>query len=376
MEFVKVKRWGDIAVSRLGYGCMRFPTADGKIEREPSKAMLEAAIKGGVNYFDTAYVYHNQESESFVGEVLANYPRDSFYIATKLPVWLLNQQNNINMLFEEQLKRLQTDYIDFYLIHAINASRWNYTKENKVIEQLLEEKEKGRIKFLGFSYHGDFETFKEVIDAFDWDFAQIQINYADYDMIGAKAYFDILAEREIPCIVMEPVRGGFLANPPAKVKELMASMDNKISPAAWAMRWCMDLENTPVILSGMGHIDQVIDNLETFKEARKLSSAEKEMFADAVDILKSVKSVPCTACNYCMDCPYGVDIPGIFSIYNIQQLFGNNFRANAEYKDFLELGKGVDKCVDCGKCAPLCPQDIDIPGKLKELHEFLLNVYP
>ncbi|MCL2564785.1 MAG: aldo/keto reductase [Defluviitaleaceae bacterium] len=376
MELTKVKHWGCISVSRLGYGAMRFPTIDGKIDREPSEAMVDAAFKGGVNYFDTAYIYLNQESESFMGEVLSKYPRDSFYIATKLPIWLANQEKDVIKIFEEQLNRLRVEMIDFYMLHALNGGRWNAAKKLRAMEQLLEEKKKGRIKFLGFSYHGDLETFKGLVDEFDWDFVQIQINYADYEMIGAKAYFDILAEKKIPCIVMEPVRGGFLADPPPRVSELMTALDSKLSPAAWAMRWCMDLDNTPVILSGMSHMDQVEDNLETFKVPKKLSSGEKEMFASAVDVLKSVKSVPCTACNYCMDCPYGVDIPGIFSIYNIQQLFGNNFRANADYKDFLELKKAGDKCINCGQCAPLCPQDIDIPNKLTELHEFLLKVYP
>jgi len=376
MEFVKVKRWGDIAASRLGYGCMRFPTVDGKIIREPAAAMIDAAIKGGVNYFDTAYIYLNKDSEAFLGEVLPKYPRESYYIATKLPIWLANQEDDVITMFEEQLERLRVDVIDFYMLHALNSVRWSSAKKLKAMEQLSEEKKKGRIKLLGFSYHGDLETFKEVVNEFDWDFVQIQINYADYDMIDAKAYFDILAEKEIPCIVMEPVRGGFLAEPPPKVRELMESVDNKLSPAAWALRWCMDLKNTPVILSGMGQMEYVTENLETFKEEAKLSSVEKEMFANAVEVLKSVKSVPCTACNYCMDCPYGVDIPGVFSIYNIQQLFGNNFRASADYKDFLELGKAVDKCISCGICTPLCPQGIDIPEKLKELHEFLLKVYP
>jgi len=376
MQKVKVEKWGGIEVSRLGYGCMRFPMKDGKIDGALSGEMLDTAYKNGVNYFDSAYVYLGGQSEGFVGATLSKYPRDSYYMATKLPVWEVERESDVNKLFEEQLIRLGMDYIDFYMLHALNAERWAAVKELKMIERLADLKERGKIKFLGFSYHGDYDTFADAVGAYPWDFVQIQINYSDYDLIGAGALYRLLGEKGIPCIVMEPVRGGFLAEPPMEVRDIMAKADPAVSPAAWALRWCMDLENAPVILSGMNELSQVEENIGVFERGRSLSPEEREMFGRCVDILKAVKSIPCTSCGYCMDCPYGVDIPGIYGIYNIYRLFGSTFRANADYKDFLNRGVGFEGCVKCGACTPKCPQGIEIPEKLEEMHEFLLTVHP
>lgn len=372
----RIERWGGIEVSRLGFGGMRFPTTDdGKIDRPQAAAMMDTAYQNGVNYFDTAYGYHDGESEVVMGEALGRYPRDSFYIADKLPVWLVSCEADVNKRFQEQLDRLGMDRVDFYLLHALNQARWPDVKQHRMLEQLIEKKEKGLIRYLGFSYHGDLDTFREIVDAYDWDFVQIQLNYADYDIIGAKDYYNKLREKDIPCLVMEPVRGGFLANPPESVKTKMEAFEGgKVSPAGWALRWCMNLEGVPVILSGMSTPEQVEENLETFSEARTLTPEQSALIQEAQSILGSIKSIPCTACRYCMDCSFGVDIPEVFRLYNTHQLFGGDFEAKSGYADLKRRQHGVDKCTRCGACVPQCPQNIDIPEKLAEVDAFIQSL--
>ena len=374
MQKVKVEKWGGIEVSRLGYGCMRLPMVDGEIDKELSEKMIDTAYLNGVNYFDTAYVYLNGKSEIFVGQALKKYPRDSYYIATKLPTWMVSEEKDVHHILEEQLNKLDMDYVDFYLIHGVTATRLEMMRKYDIYEKCLELKKSGKIKFLGFSFHGSLDTLQTVLDEYDWDFVLVQINYTDWDMIGAKNFYHLLEEKGVPSIIMEPVRGGFLANPPDEVKDLMAAEDPSVSPAGWALRWCMDLDNAPVILSGMSEQGQVDENLKIFEKERKLSDSEKAMFEKAVNCFKKVNAVGCTYCGYCMDCPHGVDIPGIFRIYNIHQIFKNNFRASSDYNDFMVRGRGFDKCTKCDVCAKQCPQNIAISEKLEELHEFLLKV--
>jgi predicted aldo/keto reductase-like oxidoreductase len=268
--------------------------------------------------------------------------------------------------FEEQLQKLQTDYIDFYMVHALNAARWETVKSCNVIQNLRKKREEGKIKFIGFSFHGDSETFNDIIDYGGWDFAQIQINYADYNMIRAKDLYDKLLQADVPCICMEPVRGGFLANPPQSVASLMSGFGNgDITPAGWAFRWCIDKE-MPVILSGMSSEAQVAENIETFSTAGELTSEQRTMIETSAGILSGIKSIPCTACGYCMDCPLGVDIPRVFEIYNHYQLFRNDFRSNVDYQDLAGLGRDADKCTRCGACSPMCPQGIEVPDVLAD----------
>lgn len=356
-------------VSRLGFGCMRFPTLEnGKIDRPVAAAMIDDAYKGGVNYFDTAWGYHDGESEEFVGEVLSAYPRDSFFLATKLPIWLVEKEEDVDRLFEEQRRKCRVDHFDFYLIHALDKDRWAQAQKFGVLEKLLEKKRQGLIRRLGFSYHGDFDTFCECVESCEWDFVQIQINYVDYTMYGAKAYHDKLCERGIPCVVMEPVRGGFLANLPEPAqRELRA--ENGDPDARWALRWCLDMPNMPVILSGMSTPEQVAQNLELFAAPAPLSAAESAAIVRAREVLLGIKTVPCTACRYCMDCAFGVDIPGIFAIYNEYKLFGNAWAAKAAYGALAGGGHQADSCTECGACSPMCPQGIEIPKRLAEVHK-------
>lgn len=355
-----------VKLSRLGFGCMRLPILEsGKIDRKLAAEMVDKAYKSGVNYFDTAYGYHDGESELFLGETMPRYPRESFYLADKLPTWLLQTEADPERLFNEQLGKLGVDYIDFYLLHSLDKDRWPAVKATKAYELLQEKKKEGKIRFLGFSYHGDFDTFCEIIDQREWDFVQIQINYLDYTMSDAKAYHDKLSAKGIPCVVMEPVRGGFLAGLPDSARAVQKAV-NGDSAAAWALRWCMDMENMPVILSGMSTMAQVEENLDIFSRERPLSGAERKAIEETKEAILAVKTIPCTACRYCMDCDYGVNIPGMFTAFNRLKLFKNEFRAKIEY---AELGSDHDSsnCVKCGVCVSKCPQGIDIPARMEEV---------
>ena len=375
MEIKKVfdKRLG-VEISQLGFGAMRLPTLDnGKIDWEQSAKMVDRAYEAGVNYFDTAYPYHNGESQVFLGETLKRYPRETFHFVTKLPVWIIESKQNMEDIFNTQLNNCRMDYIDFYMIHALGEDRYDLIEQHGIYEYLLEQKKAGRIKFLGFSYHGNYETFKRLFDNYQWDFAMIQYNYVDEIMLETGKYYDIMAAHDVPCMVMEPVRGSFLANPPQAVLDEMQNFDgDKYSPAAWALRWCRDKANVAVTISGMSNMEQVEENIQTFAHSpQKLAEAEAAMLVRARDIMLAIKTIPCTYCGYCMDCPTGVSIPGLFEVYNQYKLFPNEFRAGIGYGKLVRDGKGVNQCVRCGVCLPLCPQKIDIPANLVVLHEEL-----
>jgi len=381
------KRLG-VEISQLGFGAMRLPTLEsGKIDWALSEKMIDRAYEAGVNYFDTAHPYHGGESQVFLGEALKKYPRDSFHFATKLPTWMIKSKESIAGIFEEQLTNCRMDYFDFYMIHGLGEDRYDLVDQHGIYDYLLEQKKAGRIKFLGFSYHGNYETFKRLFDNYKWDFAMIQYNYVDDVMLGTGKFYDIMVQHDVPTMVMAPVRGKFLATPPeAAVAEMQkfaaeqgqcevkaGSTDGTQgsgawSPAAWALRYCMDKPNIAVTLSGMSTMEQVEDNIRTFATApARLTQAEADMLTRARDIMLAIKTIPCTYCGYCMDCPMGVDIPRCFEVYNQFKLFPNEFRAGIGYGKLVRDGKGFDKCTGCGVCTPQCPQYIDIPARLGDL---------
>ncbi len=376
MKKTKVAQWGGIEVSRLGFGCMRLPqTPEGKIDREKAFAMIDTAYKSGVNYFDTAYGYHGGESERFIGEALAKYPRDSYYLATKLPLNQVKKPEDTDAIFAEQLAKTGKSYFDFYMLHGINGSRIEPMRRLGIYENLIEKKKSGKIGRIGFSFHGDYEALCELVDNYAWDFVQIQINYVDYAMTGADKLYEKLCEKNIPVVVMEPVRGGYLANPPTGVTEAVQAFEGGVvTPAGWALRWCIDKDNMPVILSGMSTMEQVKENIETFSTASKMTPGQTAFVNTLAGIIIGAKAIPCTGCGYCMDCPSGVDIPRVFATYNEYNLFHNRFRANGNYSALSARNAAADACVNCGVCVPLCPQGIKIPELMPGVHDLLSQV--
>ena len=350
-------------VSSLGYGCLRFPTTEeGKIDRERTNLLIDTAIKGGVNYFDTGVRYHKGEAELYLGEVLSGYQRESYLLTTKLPPWFLKTREDAARIFGESLEKCRVDYFDVYMIHAMSRLYWPAVRETRTLDFLTEMKKQGKARYIGFSFHGDINNLREVLDAYDWDVVQLQINYLDVKAIGAQAFYDELAERGIPCIAMEPLRGGFLANPPEAARsELEAVNDN--SPAVWGMRWCMDQKNIKIVLSGMSNMDALRENLATFSEYRPLGAEENAALLRAREKTLALKTIPCSGCRYCMDCSSGVDIPLMFDIYNRYRLFGDAIRAAEDLKD-LGGEHNADACIRCGACKPHCPQNIDIPEEV------------
>ena len=268
MEMRKMEKLG-VDISLLGFGCMRFPlTEAGRIDEPLTEKMIDHALAEGVNYIDTAYAYHDGQSELVVGNVLKKYDRDSFYLATKLPVWLVKTADDVDKYLEEQLTKLQTDHIDFYLMHAMGKERWDEMVKIGCIERLEELKDKGKIKYLGFSFHDKYEVFEEILNYRDWDFCQIQLNYMDAEEQAGVKGCRLAADKGIPVIIMEPVKGGSLAAFSEDITEMFKALDPKASPASFALRWVGSLPGVNVILSGMSTPEQVEDNLHTFKEFR------------------------------------------------------------------------------------------------------------
>ncbi|MCR5255954.1 MAG: aldo/keto reductase [Acetatifactor sp.] len=354
-------------VSLLGFGCMRFPTTeDGKIDEARAEEMLDKAIASGVNYIDTAYPYHGGESERFVGKVLQKYDRDSFYLATKLPVWLVKSLDDVDRIFEEQLQKLRTDHVDFYLMHALDREVFERMRDMGVVEKLKEMKKAGKFKYLGFSFHDEYSAFEEIINYTDWDFCQIQLNYMDADeQAGVKGY-ELAKKKDVPLVIMEPVKGGTLANLAPDIKEKFAALDKNASVASYALRWVGTFDNVKVILSGMSTMEQVEDNLNTFIDFKPLTDKEKETIDDVVSIMKSRVQNGCTGCRYCMPCPFGVDIPGCFKAWNTYHVYGNYNSASWLWEHEIGEAHQAKNCKECGACEQKCPQHLSIRSDLKK----------
>lgn len=357
-----------IQTSLLGFGCMRFPVdAQGKINEPEAERMIDRAIAAGVNYIDTAYPYHNGDSEPFVGKVLKKYERSSFYLATKLPCWNVKTLEDVDRLFNEQLSRLQTDYIDFYLMHAMNGELFSRMEKLGVVKRLEELKAEGKIRNLGFSFHDSFEAFEKIITYRDWDFCQIQLNYMDTkDGPGMRGY-ELAEKLGIPLVIMEPIKGGSLACFAEDIAEVFRTMDKDASIASFALRWVGSLPNVKVILSGMSAMDQVEDNLATFENFEPLSEQEKETIEGIVALINSRVQNGCTGCRYCMPCPAGVDIPGNFSAWNTYHMYQNYNVVRWNWENQLGESKQAKNCIQCGKCEQACPQKISIREDLKKV---------
>lgn len=359
-------------VSLLGFGCMRFPTTpEGDIDKPLATRMMTYAVEHGVNYIDTAYPYHNGTSETFVRDVIRHLPRESFYLADKLPIWDCKTNADVDRIFHEQLDKCGVEYFDFYLIHAVNKGRLQQVADLDLFTQLEQYRSQGKIRNLGFSFHDDLETFRRWVDLYDWDFVQIQLNYMDIHHQQGMTGYDILTERGIPVVIMEPVKGGSLAKFHPSVEAKLKHLRPEESIASWAFRWVGSLPNVRVILSGMSTMEQVEDNIKTFTDFEPLSDDETVLLDEVRTELLSLTQVDCTSCNYCMPCPHGVDIPGNFRIFNHHAMYQNDRHATWATSQLKEQDAFADQCIDCGECLPKCPQHIEIPDSLADFVTYL-----
>lgn len=358
-------------ISILGYGCMRFTHSGASIDFDKAEKEIMRAYENGVNYFDTAYIYPG--SEVLIGEIFEkNGIREKINIATKLPPYLCVKSSDLNRLFEEECKRLRTDYIDFYLMHMLtDIEGFNKLKKLGFEDWVKEKKESGRIKRIGFSFHGTSEMFIEILNAYDWDFAQIQYNYLDEHTQAGVEGLKAAEAKGIPVIIMEPLRGGKLVtNLPADAVKAMDDSGRKWSPAEWGLRWLWNQSGVTCVLSGMNSLDMVDENCRIASEATEnsLTDADFEVYSNVKDAILRTTKVPCTGCRYCMPCPKNVDIPNLFAAWNHMYSEGKH-EARMEYFRFVALRKeksNPSQCVGCGKCESHCPQGIDIRKKLKE----------
>jgi len=359
----------DWKVSALGFGCMRLPTFDGNrlsgnIDEVEAVRMLRHAIDNGVNYLDTAYPYHDGQSEIVVGKALKDGYREKVRLATKLPTWLMNGPENFDRLLDEQLKKLGTSHIDFYLLHALSAKRWHdVVLKHDLLARSEAAMADGRIKHLGFSYHDDGEAFAEIVNGSDlWSFCQIQYNYMDTEKQAGTSGLKLAASKGLAVVVMEPLLGGRLADPPNDIREAMERFPVRRSPAQWAFDWLWDQPEVSVVLSGMTTMEQLEENLRYASESQQdvFAEGERKLIADVQQKYLSRTVIPCTRCNYCMPCPNGLNIPGNFEFFNYAHSFDDLAAAKFRYKVFLSEAERASQCIDCGICEDACPQQIPI----------------
>lgn len=372
MEHRLFKKTGD-EVSLLGLGNMRLPTTDGvegggAIDFELSKNLIDAALAGGVNYFDTAYGYHAGKSEAFVGEALvARHPRQSFFLASKLPMWLIKSREDALRILDEQLARCQTDYFDFYLFHSMCQDYMEAFESLGLYDLLKEKQAEGVIRNLGFSFHDTPEVLERLCSAHAWDFAQIQFNYLDQPINRAEEQYAVLEKHGIPCVVMEPVRGGRLADLGPESNAVLKAELPDASIASWAMRWVAAHQNVLCILSGMSNLEQLQDNLATLSNPQPLTAGQQAALEKAVAILRQYNIVPCTKCRYCMPCPSGVNIPGMLEMWNEHVFDTGNIGIRQDYAKW-PITEKAHNCVACRKCEKICPQKLPIIQLMKDIH--------
>ncbi len=363
-------------LSILGFGCMRFQRKGGKIDFAEAEREIMEAYAAGVNYYDTAYIYSG--SEALIGEIFEkNRIREKIHIATKLPHYLIRNAPGLDKLFAEELRRLRTDYVDYYLMHMLNdIEAWHRLQEMGIEKWIANKKASGAIRQVGFSYHGGTDMFCRILDAYDWDFCQIQYNYLDEHTQAGRKGLEYAASKGIPVIIMEPLRGGKLVNQlPQKARDLFAQADASRTPAEWGLRWLWNQPEVTVVLSGMNTLEMVQENVRIASQVQvgEQGEAEKAIYDAVVEAINENTKVGCTACGYCQPCPKGVDIPGIFSIYN--RWYSEDPRS--AFKDYLKCttfrknATAASNCIGCGKCEQHCPQGIAIRKELANVQKDL-----
>lgn len=366
----------DWRVSALGFGCMRLPVIDGDSARidEPEAArMLHYAIDQGVNYIDTAYPYHGGNSERVLGRVLKGGYREKVRLATKLPCWLVETAADFDRLFNEQLERLQTERVDFYLLHALSEKSWHKVRDLGVLEWLEKRLAEGRVGHVGFSFHDKYPVFQEIVDSFDrWTFCQIQYNYMDVEEQAGTKGLQYAAAKGLAVVVMEPLLGGWLVNPPEPVQALWESAPVKRTPADWALQWLWSQPEVSVVLSGMSTMQQVQENVASADASRVglLTPAELDLIARVRAQYKALSPIPCTRCEYCQPCPNGIKIPRLFELYSNAIMFNQMERARQTYAR-VPAEEKADLCTQCRQCEEVCPQQIEVTAWLARVHDVL-----
>lgn len=372
MQYRKIEKNGD-EISALGYGAMRLPTKNGMIDKERAKKQIYHAIDHGVNIIDTAYPYHGGASESFLGEILKDGYKEKVKICTKMPSWSIRKYEDMEKYLEIQLEKLQTDCIEYYLIHNMSLVKFRKLKEIGALEFLEDAKEKGKINNIGFSFHSDLDSFKEIIDAYNWDICLIQYNYMDEKNQAGTEGLEYAHSKGISIFIMEPLKGGILAGEvPDKAQEIWDESETGRSPADWALRWVLNHPEVSTVFSGMGEIDQIEENLKVADEAlpNSLTIDELELYEQVKEVYKNLMKIDCTGCGYCMPCPRGVDIPRCFNVYNHKYMFNKS-----QSFDYLAILGGIFSgqeayaglCTNCGKCVKACPQNLEIPELLNDV---------
>jgi len=372
----------DWDVSALGFGCMRLPTIDGDsgdIDQDQVTEMIHTAIEAGVNYFDTAYPYHKQKSEAALGKSLAGGYREQVCIATKSPIWLINESDDFDRLLDVQLNRLQTDSVDFYLLHALNRDRWEKIERLGLLSRAEAALADGRIQHLGFSFHDSLDVFKTIVDSYDvWEFCQIQYNYMDTSFQAGTEGLRYAASKGLAVVIMEPLRGGKLAIDLPAARPIWDSSSQKRTPVDWALQWLWNQPEVSVVLSGMSTLQQVKENIASADASGigSLTAEELAVIERASEAIKAMSPIPCTNCEYCLPCPNGVNIPLNFDFYNQVAMYDALDRTRFQYKMWVPDDEKAGMCIQCDECLSKCPQDIPISTWLPVVADVLEEEQP
>ncbi len=373
---MKYRKFGNLdwKSSALGFGCMRFPVIGGnssRIDERPAAEMLYYAIDHGVNYFDTAYPYHGGQSEGFVGKTLEGPYRDKIKFATKLPSWKIEKQKDFDYYLNEQLDRLRTEQIDFYLLHGLDQKNWDKINGLGVLPWIEKAQADGRIAQIGFSFHDEYEVFKTIVDAYqEWDFCMIQYNYMDVEYQAGKKGLSYAADHGMGVVIMEPLRGGRLIAPPDRIQEIWNNAEKSRTPADWSFQWLWNQPEVSAVLSGMSDLQQVQENIRSASNSAVncLSPDDIQLISEVKDTYEEMALIPCTRCGYCVPCPEGVDIVDILRLFNDTVMYDKFEYSRKHYNLFISEDSKGNLCVVCGDCEEKCPQGIPIAEWMEKIH--------